>query len=290
MKRKIYESVGTAILSLPSTKNNRANNMRRNVVDMESTSAAHVIGATGIRTEDPMIFCGKHNKAVPVLRQLVKQSSRPFVLLGTRRDLGDDSCLRALDAQWESEQFSYDLPDGNGILVLGSDAQTYLDLKECISKWDSHLIIFCVGNGLQVDQELLNLLNSVGHYILLSESLQRSVKSTEGNKMTASDLLSSMEYILVSSIGTAGKDLLKVLPDFEYEKITNVLDLSVHQASGHKHGRERHNGGGLGLSQSKTQESRCIFTQEDLGKMQDANMLIIHNASASHTWVARVSG
>ena len=277
-------------MSLPATKNNRANNKRRNVVDMESTTASHVIGATGIRTEEPLIFCGKHNKAIPIIRQLVKQSSRPFVLLGTRRDLAEDSCLRVLDVQWESEHFSYSLPDGNGILVLGSDAQTYLDLKECVSKWDSHLIIFCVGNGLQVDQELLNLLNGVGHYILLSESLQRSIKSTEGNKMTASDLLTSMEYILVSSIGTAGKDLLNVLPTFEYEKITNTMDLTIHQAPEYKYRGGRHHGGGLVFGQSKTQESRSIFTQEDLRHMQDANMLIIHNASASHTWVARISG
>lgn len=291
MSNKIYEAVGIALLGLPTTKSNRTNNKRRNVNDMESTSAAHMLSVTGVSSKEPLIFCGKYNKAIPVLRQLIKKTSRPFVLIGTKRDLEDNSCLRILETTWESDILSRYLPDGNGILLLKSGANTNLELKEYISEWDSHLIILCIGNGLQIDQELLNLLNSIGHYILLSENLQRSVKYMDGYKLTAADLLSSMEYILVSSIGTAGKELLKVLPDFEYEKITNTTDFSMHLDSPHKHKDDyyNHNGGGLRLSQSKTQESRCIFTQEDLMKLQDSNVMVIHNARSSHTWVARVT-
>ena len=79
-----------------------------------------------------------------------------------------------------------------------------------------------------MDQEVLNLLNGVGHYMLISENLQRGIKCFDGVKMSASELLESMDYIIISSIGTAGKELLKVLPEFEYEKITNSMDFSYH--------------------------------------------------------------
>lgn len=291
MNKKIYDAVGIALLSLPTTRNNKNNNKRRNITDMESTSAAHVISVTGIGPEKPLIFCGKHKKAIPVVRQLIKMSSRPFVILGTRSDLSEDSCLRLFDNEWESDIITTVLPEGNGVLMLTPGAQTNLDLKMCLPEWDSHLIILCVGNGFQVDQELLNLLNGIGHYILLSESLNRSVKSAEGTKMTAQDVLSSMEYIIVSSIGTAGKDLLKVLPDFEYEKLTNTMDFSLHQdAPNRREGGHHHrNGGGILFGQSRSIESRCILTQEELTKLQDANNMIIYNAQNSHTWVARVT-
>ena len=291
MNKKIYDAVGMALLSLPTTKNNKTNNKRRNITNMESTSAAHVISVAGIYPEEPLIFCGKHNKAIPVIRQLIKKSSRPFVILGTGRDLGEDSCLRLFDNEWESDTITRVLPEGNGVIMLTPGAQTNLDLKVCLPEWNSHLIILCVGNGFQVDQELLNLLNGIGHYILLSESLNRSVKSTEGTKMTAQDLLSSMEYIIVTSIGTAGKDLLKVLPDFEYERITNTTDFSLHQdaPNGREGGHHHRNGGGLHLGQARFAESRCILTQEELTKLQDTNTMIIHNAQNSHTWVVRVT-
>lgn len=294
MNKKIYDAVGMALLSLPTTKNDRVNNKRRNISDMESTSAAQMISVTGINPENPLIFCGKHNKAIPIVRQLIKKSKQPFVLIGTKRDLGEESCLRMIDTEWEYDSVPPTLPEVNGLLMLKPGAQTNLDLKICLSEWETHLIILCIGNGLQVDQELLNMLNSIGHYVLLSESVNRGIKSTDGNKMTASDLLSAMEYILVSSVGTAAKDFLKVLPDFECEKITNTYDLSFHQDAPQDYQRGYHhrNGGGLRLSQSKVREPRCILTEEDLNELQASNAMIIHNAhsrSSCHTWIARIT-
>lgn len=291
MNKKVFNTLGMALASLPATKSNRTNNKRRNVKNMESVSAAQMISFTNINTENPLIFCGKYNKAFPVLKQLIKKSHRPFVLIGTKRDLGENSCLRALDTEWECDSITGNLPDGNGLLLLEAGGETSLRLQAFLSDWDSHLIILCVGNGLQVDDHLLNLLNSIGHYILLSEGLHRSVKSSEGTKMSPAELLASMEYILVSAIGTAAKELQKVFPNYECERVTNTLNLSLHRDAPHQNSGNQHhrNGGGLNFGQAKMLESRNIFTQEDLTNLQDSNELIIHNAQSSHTWIARIS-
>lgn len=290
MNKKLYKTIGRPFINLPSTQKNKFNNKQRNVGEIEMSSAAHMIGITGICPEGSLIFCGKHNKAFPIIRQLVRMSARPFVLLGTRRDLSEESCLRLLNIEWEDEIPKHNLPEGNGILVLKPGGETNLMLKDCLVNWDSHFIIMCVGNGLQVDQEILNLLNGVGNYMLLTEMLYRSVKATDGIQLTPEDLLSSMDYILVSSIGTAGKELIKVLPDYEYEKITNTTDVSLHRDEPHeyKDGRHHRNGGGVRFSQSKSLESRCIFSQDDLVKMQDSNSMLIYNARYAHTWVAKI--
>ena len=250
MNKKLYKTIGRPFINLPSTQKNKFNNKQRNVGEIEMSSAAHMIGITGICPEGSLIFCGKHNKAFPIIRQLVRMSARPFVLLGTRRDLSEESCLRLLNIEWEDEIPKHNLPEGNGILVLKPGGETNLMLKDCLVNWDSHFIIMCVGNGLQVDQEILNLLNGVGNYMLLTEMLYRSVKATDGIQLTPEDLLSSMDYILVSSIGTAGKELIKVLPDYEYEKITNTTDVSLHRDEPHeyKDGRHHRNGGGVLVS------------------------------------------
>lgn len=126
--------------------------------------------------------------------------------------------------------------------------------------------------------------------MLISENLQRGIKGFDGVKMSASELLESMDYIMISSIGTAGKELLKVLPEFEYEKITNSMDFSYHHDAPHEHkGKHHRNGGGLSLNQSKTRESRCIFTEEDLREMQDFNKMLIYNTQYSHAWIAKVT-
>lgn len=291
MNKKLYNAVGMALLSLPSTKKDRTNNKHRNIGNIEATSAARMLSVTGVCPDAPAIICGRYNKALPVVRQLTKMSSRPFLILGTKRDLSENSCLYALETEWKSENIERTLPNGNGVLMVRPGAETNLALKEYLPKWDTHLIIICLGNGLQVDQELLNLLNSVGHYIILSETLQRSIKSMDGCKLTASELLSSMEYILVSSIGTAGKELLKVLPDFQYEKITNTTDFSSHQDSPQKYGDGHHHrtGGGFRFSQSKVLENRSILTQDELIKLQDSNLMLIHNTRCSHTWIAKIT-
>lgn len=288
--KKLYDRMGMALLSLPSTKADRTNNKRRNVGNIDATSSAHVISVTGIRPEEPILFCGRYNKAIPMIRQLIKQSERPFVFVGTKRDLNENSCLCLFETQWEYETPLESLPEGNGKIVLESGAETNLALKNFISNWDSHFILMCLGNGLQIDQELLNLLNGVGHYMLISENLQRGIKCFDGVKMSASELLESMDYIIISSIGTAGKELLKVLPEFEYEKITNSMDFSYHHDAPHEHkGKHHRNGGGLSLNQSKTRESRCIFTEEDLREMQDSNKMLIYNTQYSRAWIAKVT-
>lgn len=289
LKKNLYNPIGMKLVGLPITKKDNVNRKKRNVVQLERTTASHILSITSVKANAPLIFCGRQNKALPIIRELVKMTNKPFLLIGTPRDF-NDSCLLSLDIEWEEHVPRSHLKEGNGILTVSPGAQTRLELIQSMSSWDSHFLIMCLGNGLRVDQELLDQMNSLGDYVLLAESLNRCVRGSEGYKLSVEELLRSMDYVLVTSIGSSAKDLLQVLPTYEYEKITNTTDLSLHQdapqmTSGSYHHR---NGGGFRLSQSKTMEEKCIFSQDGITKMQDNGEMIIYNAKTSHTWVAKV--
>lgn len=289
-KKKLFSSSGLKLLSLPIGKNDSVNTARKNIADLEMTTSANMISVTGVKTNSPMLMCGKYNKLYPVLKQMLRMQENPYVLVGTQKDF-ETTFFDSITTDWRDSQITSNLPEGNGMITVRPGAETVYMMKDAMVNWYDRLVILCLGNGIQVDQELLNILNSLGSYIIVSEALSRSIRGSEGCKMTAEELLASMDYILVSSIGTSAKSLMAVLPSYECEKVTNTTDFSLHRDSpnnavGNIHHR---NGGGLRLGQTRTLESKCIFTQDDLTRMQDTNTMLIYNAKVAHTWVAKIS-
>lgn len=289
-KKKLYGSSGLSLLSLPIGKNDSVNTARKNISNLEMTTAANMISVTGVKANAPMIMCGRYNKLYPVLKQLLRMQQTSYVLVGTQKDLGN-SCFANLSIDWRKNQIAGNLPQGNGMIMFRPGAETVYIMKEAMSNWDDHLVVLCLGNGLQVDSDLLNILNSLGNYIIVTESLSRSIRGSEGCKITTEELLASMDYILVSAIGTSAKNLMSVLPSYECEKVTNSTDFSLHRDSPNNAIENIHhrNGGGLRFGQARTQETKCIFTQDDLTRMQDNNAILIYNAKAAHTWLARIT-
>nr|WP_302559975.1 hypothetical protein [uncultured Blautia sp.] len=289
-RNKLYCSSGLRLLSLPIGKKDSVNTTRKNIADLEMTTAANMISATGIKTNAPMIMCGRYNKIFPVLRQLLRMQQMPYILIGTQKDI-EGSCLNDLPTDWSETQIVRSIPQENGRICLRPSAETIYMMKEAMSYWYDHLVVLCLGNGLQIDPDLLNTLNSLGNYIFVTESLSRSIRGSEGCRITTEELLASMDYIIVSSIGTSAKSLMSVLPSYECEKITNTTDFTIHRDSLNPDLDNIHhrNGGGLRFGQARMQESKCIFTQEDLTKMQDNNTMLVYNAKVAHTWVARIT-
>ena len=287
---KLYRSSSLSLLSLPIGKRDSVNAARKNIADLEMTTAANMISAAGVKANAPTIMCGRYNKVFPVLRQLLRMQQMPYALIGTQKDI-EFSCLNNLPTDWSERQIARSIPRGNGRICIRPSVETIYMMKEAISYWYDHLVVLCLGNGLQVDPDLLNTLNSLGNYIIVTESLSRSIRGSEGCRITTEELLASMDYIIVSSIGTSAKSLMSVLPSYECEKITNTTDFTFHRdAPNHDLGNIHHrNGGGLRFGQVRTQESKCIFTQDDLTRMQDNNTMLVYNAKAAHTWVARIT-
>lgn len=288
-RHKEYESIGMKLLSLPVNRKDIVNKRKKNIGDLESVTAANMIGTTGIKPDSPMILCGRSNKVYPVLQQLLRMTLKPYVIVGTPKDL-DNSVFFNFDVEWRSNMLMGQLQVGNGMISLRPGSETSYVLRDSITNWEDHLVVLCLGNGLQVDSELLNLLNRLGQYIIVTESLNRSIKGMEGGKLTVEELLGSMDYILVSSIGPAAKGLMAVLPSYDCEKVSNSMDFSLHRDMPNYIMEEFHHrtGGGTRIGQTRTLETRCIFSQEDIIRLQDKGAWLIYNTKIAHTWIAKI--
>lgn len=281
---------GLALLSLPVTARHRSEDRRRDLRELGSLTASAALERTGVAPSGPIACCGSKNRFAALLRALVKRSPRPFVIIGTSEDM-ESGCLLALEPEWTEETITGKLPEGSGALVLDpGNEDTCLALLEALPKWRDHLVILCLGNGIQVDPAMLDQLNTLGPYVLLCESLGRSVRGAEGMRLTPGELFRAMDYLLISSAGLSAGDLLEVLPTYESERVTNTVDLSArrpetHPRQGRGCGLDR---GGLGMSQSRTLETKPIITQDELREMQRAGQLLIHNARTSGSWKVKI--
>ena len=108
--------------------------------------------------------------------------------------------------------------------------------------------------------------------------------------MAVTELLSCMDYIIISSIGAAGKELLKVVPEYDIEKTTNTVDLSLQKDSPDTFLFKRHHKGhALRFGQSRAMQLKPILTQKDLLDLQNTNTMLIYNTLANHIAIAKIS-
>lgn len=289
MKRSFFPTTELNLFSFPVLGQSAANTRRRGITDLKDSTAAQMLSATGV-TPHSTLLCGRLNKTFPILRQLLRMSERPFLLIGTEHDLEEDSCLKSLPVQWESNRIEKCLPPENGLLTVDAGAGTLLSLCDSLPTWGSHLLVLCLGRGIQVDPPLLNRLNAHGQFILLSESLSRSVKCAENSSFSVETLLLSLDHLLISAIGSSAKALMAVLPTYDCEKLSNALDWSSHQDAPSPFRSDHHhrNGSGWRISQSRTMETRGILTHSELLHLQNNGSLFIYNAKTAHAWVTQI--
>ena len=277
--------LGINLLALPNLNSARANAKRRNISDVGSVTASQALSYGGVFPDAPLLFCGSANKAFPILQQLVRMTNKPFILIGTERL--NDSCLCALETSWSSSQVPDHLETGSGILTLSPDIETYAALRDSIRAWHTHFPIVCLGDGLSLDSSMLDSLNSLGAYCIITGSLQRSVLTSD--KLEIGALLRSMEYVLISSAGGAAQEIVDYLPKFEEIRVTNTTDFSSHRDTPRDlYGHHPHNGSGIRISQSRVVETMPVIKQDELVAMQKENALVIYNTRTARVYISRI--
>lgn len=281
---------GLPLLRLPVTARHRADERRRDIQDLGTLTASRALEKTAIGPDGPTACCGSKKRFIALLMGFVKRSPRPFVIVGTAEDM-DSGCLLALEPEWTAKTVRSKLPGGSGVLALDpGNEDTHLAILEALPKWRDHLVILCLGGGLQADQAMLDQLNTLGPYVLMCDSLGRSVRGAEGARLTPAELLRAMDHLLISSVGLSAGELLEVLPTYQSERITNTVDLSTRRAESRPllGSRNDHDRGGLGMSQARTLEEKPILTQDELRAMQRSGQLLIHNSRTSMTWKVKI--
>lgn len=284
------ETNGLPVLSLPVTRKNRVNEKQKAKMVTKSerrVTALQLLGMAGIYPDAPMLFCGSHSKALPMLQELVKMTDKPFLLLGSVRTL-ENSPLNWLDISWEAGEMTGELPCGNGKIAFENRESGEFALTEVLLKADGYLPVLCLGNGCCMDEELFEAISRFDSYILLSGPiLAQSVKEI-GGRMRVEELLSKMSYVIVSSIGAKSAcELIRILPEYEEVKVSDGAILNLHRDTPGMDMGRMHHGTGIGfqLSQNRSKETRPVLTQDDFRSWQEDNRMFVYNALAGHIWI-----
>ena len=281
MAHLFRSNTGMHLLAFPRTHADKENTRRRNIGDTGAASASSALDTAQI-TPQKTLVCGPIGRVFSVLDALQRQSTQPFVLIGTKRDFANSPLLR-LDTQWEETKLPQRLPEGNGRITLSAEDLT-MEI-EPFAEWQDHLIILCLGHGLFINAALMNQLNAAGNYLLLTESLSDALYRSAD--FTVETLLSSMRHLVISSIGSDAETLLKVLPDYECEKVTNNFNFSTHRDRGGMMGC--HGGSGLQFGQNREIVTKHLLSEDDLTRLSQESAMILYNARLRKVWVGKIS-
>lgn len=281
MAHLFRSNTGMHLLAFPRTHADKENTRRRNIGDTGAASASSALDTAQI-TPQKTLVCGPIGRVFSVLDALQRQSTQPFVLIGTKRDFANSPLLR-LDTQWEETKLPQRLPEGNGRITLSAEDLT-MEI-EPFAEWQDHLIILCLGHGLFINAALMNQLNAAGNYLLITESLSDALYRSAD--FTVETLLSSMRHLVVSSIGSDAETLLKVLPDYECEKVANSFNFSTHRDRGGMMGC--HGGSGLQFGQNREIVTKHLLSEDDLTRLSQESAMILYNARLRKVWVGKIS-
>ena len=281
MKPLFRSKTGMHLLAFPRTYADRENTRRRDIGDVGRVSAFSALNTAQIAPQNTLL-CGPIGRMFSVLDALQRQSTQPFVLIGTKRDFTDSPLLR-LDTQWEDTSLPGRLPDGNGRITLRADDLT--ETMERLPELQDRLLILCLGHGLAVNAALLNQLNAAGNFLLVTNSLSGALFRSAD--FTEETLLSAMQHRVISSIGGGSAEtLLKILPDYECEKVANSFNFSTHRDHGGTMGC--HGGGGLQFGQNREIVTKHLLSENDLTRLCQESSLILYNARLRKVWVGRI--
>lgn len=288
---KYYASQGQSVIRIPISKNERANAARRGVIKLDGKTTSEVISTVGLTPHASAVFLGKYNKAIPVLYELTKRTDKDCCLICSKRDVTEE--LAFADAEfefcWSLSNTPSTLPPGNGIITVDG-AESLFELTQSLPNYNSHYLMLCIGNGIQLNPTAMNALNGIGEYVVLTQNLSRGVGSLDGDKLTQEELMSAVDYTVISSIGASAKAFLDIVRKYECEKTTNTTDFSLHRNSplGMLRFPRRMRGHGLRFSQSRTLEPKPIFSQEELTKIADDGKILIYCTESGHAYVADI--
>ncbi len=279
---------GLSLLRLPITKKNTANNRKRNVQDLGSITSARLFYECDIMNCRSILYCGKMNKALPLVRYYVRASSRPVVLLTP-----DEYCYEKMGLHLVFEDYCITgpvqtLPAGNGNVFIKDD-EAAIDLVRMISDNSDHVFVFCATDGLQIDIGTLNALARTSSYFIVTDMLEGAA----GNGLEAKDIASRARALFFYPYSDAERFLIPILPKYENEKPHNNLVLGYHSLNGNMENPERishmNSGFGINLSQSRELSPEPVINEAQLKVIREKEQLIIYNAACQRVYTGCIS-
>lgn len=274
MKRYWEIKNGLKFFRIPFSGKERVNQKRRGIIDLGSVTASEMAERTSLNEAAGQLFCGKVNKAFPVIRKFVRSSDGECVMLVGRVSEEVLSGFRGIFSDWMLDQPQEKMMSGNGIMLV-KNSEAVLLVKEYMKYWKEKSVILFLGAGFLLTEDMMNCLSGCRKYLILTEQLSADLKKP----LISEDVMSRVQGIYIASAGSVPKTFQNIFPDYQAEKPQDSVTLSIHSGApqpDYDPGHAR-NGKALILGQSREQQKRPVLEQSDLISLQQCGKIVIYN-------------
>ena len=283
-----YRPSDISIISAPTTSTNLRNSMAHPAIDLGCCTPSQMISNTGISHNGTVCFIGDASRGVGIAKALIRRIRKPFLLLGTESSRSTLSTI--LSADWTLSSAQVSLPAGNGAILFSDPYSSYLELCEYIRAWNKdHYLVIHLGDGLQIGFEVLNQLISISECLIVCESIPQSLRESETRGVSPLEFMKKMKYLIVSSIGSSSKDLVELLPTYQYEKVSNTMNFNTYRGRSILHPLRGHHGHGVSVGQTRTMDfKKSLFEVDDLKRIFDDGYMLTYKAVNDSVYIMQL--
>lgn len=277
-----------SVISAPVTFANLRNAKNHPAIYLGRCTPFQMLSNTGISNDGTVCIIGGPSRGLGVAKAMVRRNRKPFLLLGAAS--GRDSLYISLGPDWTMDSAQLSLPTGNGAILFSDPYSSYLELCEYIREWSQdYFLILHLGNGLQIGVEVLNRLSSITQCLIICDSIPKSIRESDSRTVTPLEFMKKMDHLLVFASGGSTKDLVELLPTYQYEKISNTANVNAYKGRSILHPFRGHRGHGVSVGQTRTMEfKKSVFEVDDLKKIFNDGYMLAYNSMADSVFLVQV--
>ena len=284
-----YKPRDISVVSFPVTSKNTRNAKNHPSVELGTCTPSQLINYAGINTTGNLCVIGNHSRCMSFLTPMIRRSMKPFLIIGPESD--KNTAFLTLQPEWVLESAQATLPSGSGAIFLSNPYSSYMELCEYFETWSQkYFIILHLSGGVQVGPELLNLLNATEQCVILCDSIPHAIRNNEARTITAKEFMSQMTYLLVNSAGVATKDLIEILPTYQYEKVSNMMNINSYTGRAFFYPFRGHKGFGSSVGQTRTMDyKKSLFEMDELQRIFNDGTSLLYDANNNVVFLAQIT-
>lgn len=283
-----YRPSGISVVSAPVTSANLRNAKNQPVTDLGCCTPFQLFAHISMKHDDTVCIIGNPARGIGIAKAMIRRSQKPFLLIGPASDR--NSAFTALEPDWTMDSAGTGLPEGSGALLFSRPNSSYLEMCEYLEEWSrDRFLILHLDGGVQIGAEVLNLLGAVGQCLIICESIPRSIRIGESRTITPEEFMSRMSYLFVFSAGAATKDLIGLLPTYQYENVSNTTNVNSYKSRSIFNPFRAFRGHGASWGQTRSMEhKKSLFEMDDLQKIFDDGVMLLYDTKANTVFLARI--
>lgn len=283
-----YHPKDIAAISVPVTARNHRNARNRPVINLGSCTPSQMLSYGGFKNNGAICVLGNPARGIGIAKAIIRRYQKPFLLIGPAAD--KESAFTVLEPEWIIDSAQAVLPLGNGAVLFTKPYTSYLELCEFFEEWSrDYFLLLHLSGGIQAGPEILNLLSSSGQCLIFCDSVPQSLRSNESHSITPKEFLSQMSYLIVFSSGVVTKDLIELLPTYQYERISNSMNFNSFKSRSIFHPFHSHIGHGISWSQTRTMEyKKSLFEIDELQAIYNKGLSLLYDAITNTVFLTRI--